>query len=113
MVVADLELLAQAKRDERATVELIRDEGLRRRKLQWHVAAWRNLLVGSGPARREALRSLLLVHTRVHDTLDAELLSGERDVWSCLAAQILLSHDQGRRPLRARAARPATAWLGR
>jgi hypothetical protein len=26
---------------------------------------------------------------------------------------IVLSHDQGRRPLRARAALPATAWLGR
>jgi hypothetical protein len=33
MIVAGLELLEQAKRDEQATVELIREEGLRRRRL--------------------------------------------------------------------------------
>ena len=58
MIVAGLELLEQARRDEQETVDLIRDEGARRRRLQWHLTAWRNLMRNSGPARREALRSL-------------------------------------------------------
>ena len=96
MIVAGLELLEQAKRDEQATVELIREEGLRRRRLQWHLTAWRNLMRNSGPARREALRSLRLARKLTYDALGDELLADERDGWSFLAALALLNEEAAR-----------------
>ena len=96
MIVAGLELLEQARRDDQVTVDLIRDEGARRRGLQWHLVAWRNVLRNSGPARREALRSLHMARRQVYDTLGDELVADERDGWSYLAALSLLSEEATR-----------------
>ena len=50
----------------------------------------------SGPARREALRSLRLARKLTYDTLGDELVADERDGWSFLAALALLKEEAAR-----------------
>ena len=93
---AGLELLMQAKHDERELVKAIRDEGARRRLLGSILVAWREVALRSGPGRREALRALRESRKAVYDRLGDELMSGERDWVAFLAGVALLNQEAAR-----------------
>ena len=93
---AGLELLMQAKHDERELVKAIRDEGARRRLLGSILVAWREVALRSGPGRREALRALRESRQAVYTRLGDKLMSGERNWVAFLAGVALLNQEAAR-----------------
>ena len=76
---AGVELLLRAmKEGEAELVKLLRDSAKELAVLRRHLGAWRGLLLRSGPARREALRSVRL--TRVYACLLVGSLCAAQDM---------------------------------
>eukprot|EP00966_Prymnesium_polylepis_P205558 4763769-Prymnesium_polylepis.1 len=75
MVGAGLELLAQAKKAERQLADDLREAGEQRRCQLKHLAAWCEVVLRSGPGRREALRGLREAREAVYEELGEELLT--------------------------------------
>ena len=81
----------QAKHDKRELVKVIREEGVRLRRLGSILVAWREVALRSGPGRREALRALRESRQVVYAWLGDELMSGDRDWVAFLAGVALLT----------------------